>query len=93
MTSTTQPTSAKILSIVQQSGHHVEMWYCDDEFTREEVNPGDPVKIVLEPVDDGKVGTVREVRTRGGDEISRRTIGQPKIDELVENRSWSVDKQ
>jgi len=86
------PTSAKILSILE-SGHHVEMWYYDDKYTREEINPVKSIKITIRPLNDGNDGTAQEVRTRDGEIVAERRVGQPKIDRLVKNRSWTINKQ
>ena len=88
--------SAKILSILS-CGHEVSMWYCDDEFTREEVNPGEPVRIHLRaatPEEYDEIGRmVIQYRTRGDEVISETGTGQPGIEKLIRNRSWTVDKQ
>ena len=88
--------SAKILSILS-CGHEVSMWYCDDEFTREEINPGEPVRIHLRAATQDEwdeIGRkVIEYRTRGDEVVVERGAGQPEIENLIRNRSWTVNKQ
>ena len=88
--------SAKILSILS-CGHEVSMWYCDDEFTREKINPGEPVRIHLRAATQDEwdeIGRkVIEYRTRGDEVVVERGAGQPEIENLIRNRSWTVNKQ
>ena len=77
------PISAKMLDIVN-SGHAVEMDYSEADPTN--------TTIRFESVSDGNEGTLKELRIRDGDVTAERIIGQPKIENIVKNRKWSVVK-
>lgn len=87
------PTSAKILSILK-SGHAVEMWWNDSEEERELHDI--TMKIRLRPAteEDEEIGKGQAIEERidEGEVLSSKAVGQPRIDRMVRNRSWTVNK-
>jgi anaerobic glycerol-3-phosphate dehydrogenase len=78
MSETTNP-SMDVLKEVR-SGRHVKMHYSRD-------GPLDTI-IQLSPAPEHPKAIVKEQRIRDGEVTAERFIGQPRIDTLIENRSW-----